>query len=254
MQVLQPLERRVAKRDGSIRYLMRMAPYRTATNKVDGALLTFVDVSSVVPVEEFGRVLVGELNQRVDEVLGLAIELASRTMREAPAPGAFAALYQRRGKAMTEACRLMERDLWSEQQLREVVGRALAAHLQDRQDGVSFGGPPLLLWSRGVLAIGLIVHDLARQSAESGALSLISGRVSIRWQIEETADGASVIWTWNESGTPERSVPFDAALVEICAEHQLDGRIEITAGGEGLRATLRAKLTALGARAGEGPH
>ena len=251
MQVLQPLERRVAKRDGSIRYLMRMAPYRNADNEVDGALLTFVDVSSVVPVEEFGRVLVGELNQRVNDVLGLAVDLASRTMRDATAPGEFATLYQRRSNAMSEACRRMERELWTEQQLREVVARALTSHTKARPDSISLEGPDVLLWSGGVLAMGIIVHELARQSSQGGALSVVAGRVSVRWQIEELADGATVSWRWSESGGPTRTVPFDAALVEICGE-QLEGRVEVAHEGEGLRVTLRTKLAVLGTRSGEG--
>jgi two-component system, chemotaxis family, CheB/CheR fusion protein len=51
LQTQRPLERRVARDDRSSHYLMRILPYRTADNAVDGALLTFIDVTSIVQAE-----------------------------------------------------------------------------------------------------------------------------------------------------------------------------------------------------------
>ncbi len=248
MQVLQPLERRVTKHDGDIHYLMRMAPYRTAENKVDGALLTFVDVTSVVKAEEVGHVLLGELNERVHDVLGLAIELATRAMHDSPVPVAFNALYQRRIDALRRACALIETDAWTGLQLREVMVQVLAANAGERFSHASFDGPGVVLSPRGVLVIGIIGHDLARQSVESGALSVASGQVKVAWKIDDTADAASLTWDWSESGGPAGAAALDGSLVQLCVEHELQGRATF-AGEPGARhVTLTMKLRSVGAR------
>jgi two-component system CheB/CheR fusion protein len=251
MQTLQPIEQRVSRPGADRHYLMRMAPYRTADNKVDGALLTFVDVSSVVHAEEMGQVLADELKQQVHDVLALAAELATRTMREAPIPEAFATLYLRRANALSQACALIEHDTWGQPGLREVMRGQLAPHTKDGMGRVSLEGPAILLRPRGVLAIGIVVHELARQSVESGALSVPSGRVSIRWQVEEITGGATLSWSWIENGVPANSEPLDATLVELGIEHTAQGSARIEAEPGSRRVTLTMKLDAIGARSAE---
>src|SRR6201999_874819 len=49
---LKPLERRVVRSDGDAHYIMRILPYREPDSSVSGALVTFVDVTSIVRAEE----------------------------------------------------------------------------------------------------------------------------------------------------------------------------------------------------------
>ena len=229
---------------------MRMAPYRTADNKVDGALLTFVDVSSVVQGEESVRLQVDAMTQRVHDLLTLAAELAIRTMREVPAPEAFAELYQRRVNALAQACSLMAHDARGYAALSAVMLHELAPHAGEVLDRISLEGPAILLRPRGVLALGVVVHALASQSAHDGALSVPSGLVSIRWQIEETADGPNLRWTWIANGVPVTAEPYDPALVELCVESQAQGRATIEEQNGSRRVTLTMKLDAVGNRTG----
>src|SRR6185312_2481591 len=46
----ETMERRV-QRAGGAHYLMRILPYRERTNRIAGALITFVDITSVVQAE-----------------------------------------------------------------------------------------------------------------------------------------------------------------------------------------------------------
>jgi two-component system, chemotaxis family, CheB/CheR fusion protein len=52
LKTLQPLERRVRREDESAYYIMRILPYREPDSTVSGALVTFVDVTSIVHAEE----------------------------------------------------------------------------------------------------------------------------------------------------------------------------------------------------------
>ena len=47
----QPLERRVMRQDRSTNYVMRILPYRESDSRVSGALVTFIDVTSIVQAE-----------------------------------------------------------------------------------------------------------------------------------------------------------------------------------------------------------
>lgn len=191
MQVLQPLERRVTKRDGSIQYLMRMAPYRTADNKVDGALITFVDVTSVVKAGA------------TDSLTGV--------------------------------------------ELRELMAQVLAPHVKQRPDSVSIDGPAIMLSQRGVIAIGIIAHDLMRQSAEGGALSVASGQVRVDWRIDQAAGEPAFRLHWTETGVPAQAAPLDASLVRFCVEHELQGQAIIATEADKRGVTLTMKPQAVGA-------
>lgn len=63
---LIPRETEVQTRDGHW-YLMRILPYRTVENVIEGAVLTFVDIAAQKRAEEQFRKLSAELEQRVHE-------------------------------------------------------------------------------------------------------------------------------------------------------------------------------------------
>ena len=81
MKTLQPMERRVSRRDQTAHYLLRILPYRAPDSTVDGSLVTFVDVTRIVQAEEHQRLLVDELNHRVKNMLTVVVSLASQTLR-----------------------------------------------------------------------------------------------------------------------------------------------------------------------------
>ena len=51
LKTLKPLERRIARKDRSTHYIMRILPYRQPDSTVSGVLVTFVDVTSIVQAE-----------------------------------------------------------------------------------------------------------------------------------------------------------------------------------------------------------
>ncbi|HEX3396867.1 MAG TPA: CheR family methyltransferase [Steroidobacteraceae bacterium] len=51
LETLQPMERQIASADHTAHYIMRLLPYREPDSTVSGALVTFVDVTSIVQAE-----------------------------------------------------------------------------------------------------------------------------------------------------------------------------------------------------------
>jgi len=180
LEALQPLERRITRRDGNTHYLMRIAPYRTAENRVDGALLTFVDVSSVVQTEQYNRLLVDEVNQRVSNMLALVIALVEHTLHEAVTLEAFSELYLRRVNVLASACALLGRGTGEQVQLRDVIASEVPLRGSGREASVTLKGPDVPVTPRRALAIGIVMHELARNAASVGALSVPDGTVGVR--------------------------------------------------------------------------
>ena len=55
LDTLEPLERRVMRDDASVHYLLRILPYHIPNGTVQGALVTLVDVTSIVQAEQHQR-------------------------------------------------------------------------------------------------------------------------------------------------------------------------------------------------------
>ncbi len=72
-----PIERPVRLRNGKVFHLMRILPYRTTEDHIDGVLVTLVNVTDIVAAEEQLRTLVSELNHRVRNMLQVVIGLAN---------------------------------------------------------------------------------------------------------------------------------------------------------------------------------
>ncbi len=118
---LEPVEKRVQRQDGSAHYLMRILPYRTPDSMVDGSLITFVDVTSIVRGEEHQRLLVDELNHRVKNMLTVVISLATNTILRSATLEAFKEVFLGRIHALAASYALLSRDKWSPIPLREIL-------------------------------------------------------------------------------------------------------------------------------------
>src|SRR5262249_25471537 len=81
---LAPLERTIRSQDGRW-LLMRMRPYRTLDDKIEGVVVTFVDVTERQEAEarweQQQRHLLSELSHRVKNILAFVQSIAAQTLR-----------------------------------------------------------------------------------------------------------------------------------------------------------------------------
>ena len=120
---LEPLERRVVRDDDATHYLMRILPYRTPASTVDGALVTFVDVTSMVQAEKHQMLLVDELNHRVKNMLTVVISMAHQTMRRAKTLEEFSENYMGRVHALNAAYTLLSAEILANRSSARHFGR-----------------------------------------------------------------------------------------------------------------------------------
>jgi two-component sensor histidine kinase len=103
-------------------------------------------------------------------------------------------------------------------------------------------GPEIQLEPAAAQTVALALHELVTNSAKYGALSTLSGRLSVNWE-----DHAGLLKiTWVESGGPPVEKPvsrgFGTRSVIASIESQLGGRAEFDWRPEGLVCCLSVPL------------
>ena len=68
-QTQQVIERDVQPKDNKLTFLMRIRPYRTAENQLDGVVLTFFDITDVRRAQQFGDQLAAIVQSSTDAIV-----------------------------------------------------------------------------------------------------------------------------------------------------------------------------------------
>ncbi len=228
----EPVERPVSLAAAKNHYLARVLPYRDGNNKIEGVLLTFVDVTSILAAEEQQKVLAAELSHRVKNTLAVVSSIVERTLPE----GAGKADLIGRLHALGHTHDVLSQDGWRDAPLRDLILAELAPHTAGDGANVTVSGPAVLLKPQAALLLTLVLHELATNAAKYGGLSVPQGRVAIAWNI---AGGRSprIELTWQETGGPrveQLTKPgFGTELIERGIRFELQGeaKLDVINGG-----------------------
>jgi two-component system, chemotaxis family, CheB/CheR fusion protein len=241
----QPLERRVSRRDGAPHYIVRALPYWTGSGKVEGAVLTFNDVTGLAQAEEQQRVLVAELNHRVKNMLTVIASIATQTLKHSDDVEAARGAFLDRLHAMARSYELVSRDQWGDVSLLDVVRQETEPYRTGRDDRVVIDGPAVSLNPKLALSLGMIIHELGTNAAKYGSLSVADGSLEVSWAIE-TRSRDNLVLDWIErDGPPVRKPPehgFGLTLIEREVSHGLGGKTKVEFEEGGLRINLRIPL------------
>jgi len=241
----QPLERRVNRRDGAAHYIVRALPYWTGSGKVEGAVLTFNDVTGLAQAEEQQRVLVAELNHRVKNMLTVIVSIATQTLKHSDDVDAAREAFLDRLHAMARSYELVSRDQWGDVSLVDVVRQEVEPYRTGRDDRIAIDGPAVSLKPKLALSLGMIIHELGTNSAKYGSLSTAGGSLEVSWVVERRS-GTSLVLDWIERGGPPVGKPprhgFGLTLIEREVSHGLGGKAKIEFEDGGLRVNLRIPL------------
>jgi len=190
------LERTIGGTPGATFFLLRLSPYRGNDARVDGVVLTFVDVTTFTDAEAHQKVLVAKLNQRVRTMLSVVLNFAEQSYRTTDDRESFKEKFVERVKGMARSYELLASENWTELLLADLLRPHLATFGAER---VKLEGPPLKLSPKQALSIGMIMHELTMNAARYGALSDADGRVDVRWNEKANGAGAEVVIEWRES-------------------------------------------------------
>ena len=196
--------------------------------------------------EDQRQILMAELDHRVKNVLAAVQALALQTAKRTTSLESFMQNFGGRLKAMASANELLTAARWRGAAIDHLAAAELSALALGQ---THWEGPELFLTPRAANALSLGLHELATNAVKFGALSVDTGRVSVRWA--RTLDGGFEL-TWTESGGPTVSQPvrrgFGSTLLEQVTSRELNGLTVIEYRPAGVQARLRAGAAAVAPR------
>jgi len=249
----EPTERSVTRDGRPPHYLMRLLPYRTSDGAVDGVLVTFVDVTSLVGAEEQQRLLVTELNHRVRNMLQVVAGVSAQTIKRSVSMDEFSESFLGRLYAMGRSYELLSRERWTEVSLSELLRKVLQPYDAGAQR-IVVTGPRVLAKPAAALSLGMVLHELATNAAKYGAFSVPQGSVRVTLSVESKAGpeagadvaGNELVIEWQENGGPPVTPPdrrgLGTELIERQFRYELKGEAVLEFRAGGLRALLRMPL------------
>ncbi len=202
--------------------------------------------AALMRAEEHQRMLVGELNHRVKNVLTTIAAVARRTQNTSHSVADFRAKLAGRIQSMAATHELISGRGWKGISVRELVQRELAPYMA--KNNTDLHGPDLTLSPDAGRTVSMVLHELTTNAAKYGALSTDGGRVSVRWGRVRSGNVDTCVWIeWQETGGPVTKTPqrsgYGAAVIRNLVPYELNGTVDLVFASEGLRCAINIPVT-----------
>ena len=195
--------------------------------------------------EEHVNFVMRELSHRSKNLLFIVQSMAKQVARQTDNFDDFYEGFSRRLNAFAETHDLLVMGEWHGADIRELIRTHLAPFHNVDNNSVVIEGPELKLNPKAAEQIGLALHELGTNAVKHGALSVPTGVVTIRWDLETgEAHNPVLRFTWEEVGGPRVEQPQrqgfgDVVLTEIVPE-SLRGTASLAFEPEGVKWVLLA--------------
>jgi PAS domain S-box-containing protein len=232
-------EFRIRRPDGEIRWCAG-----TAVASVDnrGRIMRLcgvtVDITERKRAEERQNLLAREVDHRAKNALALAQSIV-RLTRSSDMKDYVRAV-EGRITALARVHTILSLSNWEGAEIGRLIDEELVPYANGEQ--IELRGPQLRLPPATAQTLALALHELVTNSAKYGALSALSGRLLVRWEVP----GDVLQLSWEERGGPVVEKPisrgFGTRSVIASIESQLGGRAEFDWRPEGLVCRLSVPL------------
>jgi two-component system, chemotaxis family, CheB/CheR fusion protein len=257
LRSLTPSEREVSSQDGSW-YLTRIRPYRTIDGKIDGVVVTFIDIRDRRRAEEGAResearmrVLMGELQHRTRNLIGVVTALVDKTGSSGQTLEGFKASLRERLMALARVQGLLSRAAPGEGvTFDSLLDSEISAH-SENHGTVTLDGPlGIVLDSISVQAVAMALHELTTNALKYGALGRKNARLNIAWRVELESGSPWIFVDWKESGVETaatangpRGAGNGRRLIEDALPYQFGARTSFAIEPDGVRCAIALPLS-----------
>jgi two-component system CheB/CheR fusion protein len=252
---LAPIRREIRSRNDRW-YDVRFRPYRTMDNRIDGVVITFVDISERRQAEEALReserqlkqqdrrqsVLLDELSHQVKNTLSVVQAIAHQTARNGSNED-FVTLFDARLAALASGHNLLMQSNWQGADLAVLARHQLEPFRSDGANRVTMEGQSVLLPPDLATPLGLILHELATNAAKHGALSVANGVVELNWRTSALNGRRMLTIAWQEKNGPAVNSPITMGRGSKLIEQAIPGAtVKRDFHPDGLRCTVQVPL------------
>ena len=251
-------ECRLRHRSGECRWsLTRAMPMRNSDGEIVRWIGTCTDIHEARQQADQLEILSRELSHRIKNIFAVIGSLIGLSARHAPEHKGFAEQVKQRVAALARAHEFVRpHSEESRQQAVSATLHALIAQILSPYPSFDAGrieivGDDVPVDDRSATPIALLIHELATNATNYGALGEAGGLVKIR--TETQGDDLMLVWKEEDgpavAGEPERS-GFGTILSEISIRDQLGGELVRDWDSAGLRVRIRVPRANLERRAG----
>jgi PAS domain S-box-containing protein len=234
-------EFRISRPDGETRWCVGTAAATVdKTGRVIRVSGVTVDITERKRAEERQSLLAREVDHRAKNALALAQSIVRLTRGDNVK--AYVQAVEGRISALARVHTILSLSSWQGAEIGKLVDEELAPY--STSDQIAYSGADLQLQPATAQTLALALHELVTNSAKYGALSTLSGRLSIKWKIE--SDILQMEWEEKDGPVVEKPVSrgFGTRSVIASIESQLGGHAEFDWRAEGLICRLSVPLTA----------
>jgi two-component sensor histidine kinase/CheY-like chemotaxis protein len=229
-------EFRVVRPSGELRWCIGTAARSDANNGTARVSGVTIDITERKEAEERQAILAREVDHRARNALAVVQSIVRLT--QAHSTENYKAAVEGRLGALARAHGLLSEFRWQGADLKRLVEDELAPYRTADADKIIAAGPDVILQPASAQTLALAIHELATNAAKYGALSSSSGKVRLKWTLNQ----GGLQLQWEESGGPHVAAPsalgYGTRVVTASVEGQLDGRAEFEWRSEGLRCTM----------------
>jgi two-component system CheB/CheR fusion protein len=223
---LSGIERTIKSRDDRW-FLLRIRPYRTLDDRIEGVVVTFVDVTEQRESEQRWQanqqLLLDELTHRIKNTHTVVQAISQMSLRDSGASSEARDALEARLSALAKSHELLVQNQWRTVSLSTLV-RGQLGGLEQR---VQLSGPNVDVPARAATTLGLMIHELATNAVKYGSLGSNNGHVDVSWTIETRSVPSRLRLRWQEVGGPPVGQPGKRGFGSVLLEKGIEG-VEIS--------------------------
>jgi PAS domain S-box-containing protein len=192
--------------------------------------------------EEHQKILMGELDHRVKNVLARVAALADSTRECGGSIDEFMRSYKGRIQSMAAAHTLLSQTGWQGTGLTALVRSQLAPYATDAN--MRIVGTDIVIGAPATQALAMVLHELVTNAVKYGAMSIPGGWASVSWERKLNGSAeTSLIFVWREVGGPPVVASIQSGygtdLIRELIPHELGGKVDHVFAPEGVSCTIQ---------------
>jgi PAS domain S-box-containing protein len=236
---------RVTKAGKRIQVALSVAPIEGAGGEVEGVSVIARDITERKRAQERLHFLLRETSHRSKNLLAVIQSMAAQTARSGGTVEEFETRLMQRLHGIAVSHDLIVDENWERVSLADLVWRQMKPFLESEQR-LSIEGPPVYLTPEAAQNMGFALHELTTNAVKYGALSGLTGSVSVVWALEDCGGDRRLRLSWRESNGPRVTPPshagFGSTVLKQLVGLSLDAEIASDFAPDGFWWELNAPL------------